>query len=211
MKKLTALIAIIFSIGKVYSQGPIFGYDQGNILYLGYENKVEFGTSDGRPFEIFIEDGKFISDTLVKEERETDSIVYYLMPYYNSKTTKVLFLNPSTKEPFDTIVFNVYNLPDPTLYWGATEEGGKVSRSQNRFFVKYPTEIPLNTSFSIRSWELVIPGIKGTPITGKGNTLDETAMSLLRLAKPGSSIYLNTSVVGPDGVLRKLGSVFILQ
>jgi hypothetical protein len=210
MKKLTALIAIILIIGKVYSQGPIFGYDQGNILYVGYKNKVEFGTSDGRPFEIFIEDGKLISDTLVKDEREADSIVYYLMPY-NSKTTKVLFLNPSTKEPFDTIVFNVYNLPDPTLYWGATEEGGKVSRSETRFFAKYPPEIPLNTPFSIYSWELVIPGITGAPIKGKGNTLDETAMSLLRLAKPGSSISLITSVVGPDGVLRKLGSVFILQ
>ena len=210
MKKITALIAIIFIIGKVYSQGPIFGYDQGNILYRGYKNKVEFGTSDGRPFEIFIEDGKLMSDTLVNQERETNSIVYYLMPY-GSKTTKVLFLNPTTKEPFDTIVFNVYNLPNPSLYWGAAKSGEIGRRSENRFFAKYGPEIPLNTSFKIVEWELYIPGATGPPIFGTGNTLDETAMSSLRLAKPGLSISLITLIVGPDGVQRKVAGVFVLQ
>lgn len=210
MKKTTALVAIIFIIGKVYSQGPIFGYDQGNILYRGYKNKVEFGTSDGRPFEIFIEDGKLISDTLVNQERETDSIVHYLMPY-GSKTTKVLFLNPSTKETFDTIVFNVYNLPDPSLYWGAAKSGEIVMRSENRFFAKYGPEIPLNTSFKILEWELYIPGATGSPIFGTGNTLDETAISSLRLAKPGLSISLITLILGPDGVQRKVAGVFVLQ
>ena len=210
MKKLTALIAIIFIIGEVYSQSPIFGYDQCNIIYRGYKNKVEFGTSDGRPFEIFIEDGKLIPDTLVNKEGETDSIVYYLMPY-NSKTTKVLFLNPSTKEPFDTIVFNVYNLPRPTLYWGTARIGENVSRYVNRFFVKYSPEIPLDTSFSIMSWELVIPGKTVAPIKGKGDTLDETAMSLLSISKPGSSISLFTRVIGPDGIVRLVGGEFILR
>jgi hypothetical protein len=210
MKKITALVAIILIIGKVYSQGPIFGFDQGNILYLGYKNKVEFGTSDGRPFEIFIEDGELISDTLVNEETETDSIVYYLIPS-GLKTTKVLFLNPTTKEPFDTIVFNILPLPKPELYWGIAKDGEKVSRSEIRFYARYPPEIPLNTSFRIKSWELVIPGATGAPIIGTGNTLDETAMSSLRLAKPGSSVSLITTVASPDGIHRKIAGVFVLQ
>lgn len=209
MKKITALVAIIFIIGKVYSQGPIFGYDQGNILYRGYKNKVEFGTSDGRPFEIFIEDGKLISDTIVNEQRETDSIVYYLMPY-GLKTTKVLFLNPITKEPFDTIVFNILSIPDPSLYWGVAKDGEKGSRSATGLFAKYPPEIYLNASFRITTWELYIPGAAGPPIFGAGNTLDETAMSSLRLAKPGSSISLITTVAGPDGIQRKIAGVFVL-
>jgi hypothetical protein len=206
MKKLTALVVIIFIIGRVYSQGPIFGSDQGNILYSGYKNKVEFGTTDGRPFEILIENGSLESDTLDNEERETDIIVYYLWPGHG-RTTKVYFLDPSTKEPFDTIVFNVYNIPPATLYFGTAENGMQISKVETRLFAKYPAEIPLNVSFTMLSWELELMGRNAK---GTGYQLDDNAQTLLKKAPRGSTASFLCKYKGPDNIVRAVGGVFIL-
>jgi hypothetical protein len=106
--------------------------------------------------------------------------------------------------------FRVMRLPDPSLYWGAAKDGEKGSRSETRLFAKYPPEIPLNASFTIKSWELSIPGAPGAPPKGTGNTLDGAAISLLKQAKPGAVIGFMTTVVGPDGIVRKKGGAFTL-
>jgi len=106
--------------------------------------------------------------------------------------------------------FRVSRLPDPSLYWGASKDGEKGSRNETRLFAKYPPEIPLNAQFTIKSWELSIPGAPGAPPKGSGNQLDGAAMSLLRQAKPGSVIGFMTTVVGPDGIVRKKGGAFTL-
>jgi len=174
-----------------------------NVLYIGYDNKVEAVASG---YDQTLVSGQGVS--LVKSgngwigKPAPGKTATITVQGKSSVTNKTVSLG--------AFPFRVMRLPDPSLYWGAAKDGEKGSRSETRLFAKYPPEIPLNASFTIKSWELSIPGAPGAPPKGTGNMLDGAAMSLLKQAKPGSVIGFMTTVVGPDGIVRKKGGAFTL-
>jgi hypothetical protein len=174
-----------------------------NVLYIGYDNKVEAVASG---YDQTLVSGQGVS--LVKSgngwigKPAPGKTATITVQGKSSVTNKTVSLG--------SFPFRVMRLPDPSLYWGAAKDGEKGSRAETRLFAKYPPEIPLNASFTIKSWELSIPGAPGAPPKGTGNTLDGAAISLLKQAKPGAVIGFMTTVVGPDGIVRKKGGAFTL-
>jgi hypothetical protein len=174
-----------------------------NVLYIGYDNKVEAVASG---YDQTLVSGQGVN--LIKSgngwigKPSPGKTATITVQGKSSVTNKTVSLG--------SFPFRVMRLPDPSLYWGAAKDGEKGSRSETRLFAKYPPEIPLNASFTIKSWELSIPGAPGAPPKGTGNTLDGAAISLLKQAKPGAVIGFMTTVVGPDGIVRKKGGAFTL-
>lgn len=174
-----------------------------NVLYIGYDNKVEAVASG---YDQTLVSGQGVN--LIKSgngwigKPSPGKTATITVQGKSSVTNKTVSLG--------SFPFRVMRLPDPSLYWGASKDGEKGSRAETRLFAKYPPEIPLNASFTIKSWELSIPGAPGAPPKGTGNTLDAAATSLLKQARPGSVIGFMTTVVGPDGVIRKKGGAFTL-
>lgn len=212
MKKLNALFVLFVILGNVYSQVPILGFDKGNILYQGYKNRVEFGTSDGRSFEILVEGGELLSDTLINEKGKNDSIIQFLLPSARSETAKVFFLNPITKESFDTVLFKVHYLPDPSLYLGTISSGGTVSKSAIRSItelnVKYPPEVPIQCQFRIKTWELLS---STSSVVGFGSDFTSEAQSFLNSTSTGSQVRIIARIVGSDGIVRKISMSIMVE
>jgi hypothetical protein len=107
--------------------------------------------------------------------------------------------------------FRVQNLPAPSVYLGALEDGSEAAggtiRAQTRLFAKYPPEIPLNAVFSIVSWEVSVAGAPRSE-KGSGPSLSPKALSLIKQAQPGGTITFMTVTRGPDGKNRKKSAAF---
>lgn len=173
-----------------------------NVLYKGYENKVQ-GVASG------YDETKLsgVGVTLVKSGagyigRVSGSLreATITVSGYSNVTKKSVSLG--------SFKFRVMNLPPPSLFFGAAEDGNKASKSETRLFARY-SDSPLNATFQVLSWELNVAGAP-RPAKGTGNTLNADGISLLKQAKPGSTISFMTMVKGPDGISRKKSGVFTL-
>lgn len=167
-----------------------------NVLYRGYENKVE-GVASGYEETVLSGNGVTLS-------KAAKGYIGRTSGSGKTATITVSGRNSTTKktESLGTFTFRVSNLPPPNLYFGATEDGGKATKVETRLFAKYGPEIPLNVSFQVLSWELNVAGAP-RPAKGSGNQLNADGTSLLKQAKPGSTISFMTTVKGPDGIVRK--------
>jgi hypothetical protein len=209
-----ATLALFFLQANIaFSQNVVLEVNNVRTLYFGYKNKLQFGTSDGRPFELVAENARLELDSVQGDRKYPNSFTMYPMDYQN---VRVLMVDPSSKKAFDTIAFNVERIPDPEIYWGAARSGDKASVSNSRLFVKFPPEIPLNASWKMVSWECHISGITDKPICGTGNDIS-SALGEIRKARDqlnGSGtqtkIAFICTIVGPDGAGRKRAAVFQL-
>ncbi len=173
-----------------------------NVLYRGYPNKVE-GVASGYDQTILNGNGVslvksgtgYIGNVSGKGREATISI-----SGKNSVTNKTVSLG--------SYKFRVMNLPNPSLFFGATEEGGKASKAEVRLFARY-SDSPLNATFTVLEWELNVSGAP-RPAKGTGNVLNGDAINLLKQARPGSQLSFMTKVVGPDKGVRKKGGVFTI-
>jgi len=172
-----------------------------NVLYRGYDNKIE-ATASGYPEAKVTGNGVSVS-------KSGTGYVGRVSGSGKEATISISGFNKSTNKsvPLGTFKFRVRNLPPPSLFFGGAEDGGTASRSETRIFAKYGPEIPLNVSFTVLSWELIVAG---APMTAKGagNQLDAKGVALLKQAKPGSMITIQTKVKGPDGVTRNKSGAF---
>jgi len=172
-----------------------------NVLYRGYDNKIE-ATASGYP------EAK-VTGSGVSVSKAGTGYIGRVSGGGKEATISISGFNKSTNKsvPLGSFKFRVRNLPPPSLFFGGAEDGGQASRAETKIFAKYGPEIPLNVSFQVLTWELVVAG---APITAKGtgNVLDAKGVALLKQAKPGSMITLQTTVRGPDGVSRKKSGSF---
>jgi gliding motility-associated protein GldM len=172
-----------------------------NVLYRGYENRID-AVASGYDQTVLSGNGVSLSKNgggwigAPGKGRECTITV----SGKSSLTNKTVSLG--------AFKFRVSSLPDPELYFGAAKSGTNASKSETRLFAKYPPEIPLKADFRILDWELSVPGNPGAPPRGVGSVLDAKGISLLRQAKPGTTISFITSVVGPDGIKRKKAGAF---
>lgn len=172
-----------------------------NVLYRGYDNKVE-ATASGYP------------ETLLTGQNASVSRSgkgYVVRP--GSGKTAYLTVSGKDKEgktfQLKRGEYRVSNLPDPVLYWGAAKSGDKGSRSSRLLIAKYPPEIPLNASFSIVKWTCYAPGLKGAPPTGPGGNI-AAAGALINAVPPGTGLSFTCTVRGPDGIARQIGGSWSL-
>ncbi|WP_343747969.1 GldM family protein [Fluviicola sp.] len=173
-----------------------------NVLYKGYNNIVE-GVASGYDQTILNGNGVTLSKSgtqYIGRVSGAGRTATISISGKNSVTNKTVSLG--------TFTFRVMNLPPPSLFFGATEDGGKASKAETRLFARY-SDSPLKAEFSVQTWELNVAGAP-RPAKGTGNVLNADGISLLKQAKPGSSISFMTQVKGPDGILRKKSGVFTI-
>ncbi len=173
-----------------------------NVLYKGYDNKVE-GVASGYDQTVLNGNGVSLTKSgngYIGRVTGTGKTATISISGKNSVTNKTVSLG--------TFTFRVMNMPNPSLFFGATEEGNKASKAETRLFAKYSNS-PLNATFQVLEWELIVSGAP-RPAKGTGNTLNADGISLLKQAKPGSQISFMTKVVGPDKIVRKKGGVFTI-
>ncbi len=170
-----------------------------NVLYRGYDNKVE-ATASGYDKTILSGTGVSISGggPYVVKPTGSGREAYLSVSGKSTASGKTVQLKK--------VKYRVSNLPDPELYWGAAKSGTKGSKAETKLFAKYPPEIPLNASFTIKSWECSVPGA-ARPVMGTGGNIS-AAQGLIRAAPPGSQISFICTVVGPDGISRKKAGSF---
>lgn len=173
-----------------------------NVLYKGYNNIVE-GVASG--YDQTILNGNGVSLT-----KSGNGYIGRVSGAGRTATISISGKNSVTNKTVSlgTFTFRVMNLPPPSLFFGATEDGGKASKAETRLFARY-SDSPLKAEFSVQSWELNVAGAP-RPAKGTGNTLNADGISLMKQAKPGSSISFMTQVKGPDGILRKKSGVFTI-
>ncbi len=172
-----------------------------NVLYRGYDNKVE-ATASGYPETLLTGSNASVSR----------SGKGYIVRPGNGKQA---FLTVSGKDKEGKTFqlkrgeYRVSNLPDPVLFWGSAKSGGKGSRTSRLLQAKYPPEIPLNANFTIVSWTCFAPGLRGAPPTGPGGNI-AAAGALINAVPPGTGVSFNCTVRGPDGVARQIGGSWSL-
>jgi GldM C-terminal domain./GldM N-terminal domain. len=173
-----------------------------NVLYKGYNNVVE-GVASG--YDQTILNGNGVSLT-----KSGNGYIGRVSGAGRTATISISGKNSVTNKTVSlgTFTFRVMNLPPPSLFFGATEDGGKASKAETRLFARY-SDSPLKAEFSVQTWELNVAGAP-RPAKGSGNTLNADGISLMRQAKPGSTISFMTQVKGPDGILRKKSGVFTI-
>ncbi len=173
-----------------------------NVLYKGYNNIVE-GVASG--YDQTILNGNGVSLT-----KSGNGYIGRVSGAGRTATISISGKNSVTNKTVSlgTFTFRVMNLPPPSLFFGATEDGGKASKAETRLFARY-SDSPLKAEFSVQTWELNVAGAP-RPAKGSGNTLNADGISLLKQSKPGSTISFMTQVKGPDGILRKKSGVFTI-
>lgn len=173
-----------------------------NVLYKGYNNIVE-GVASG--YDQTILNGNGVSLT-----KSGNGYIGRVSGAGRTATISISGKNSVTNKTVSlgTFTFRVMNLPPPSLFFGATEDGGKASKAETRLFARY-SDSPLKAEFSVQTWELNVAGAP-RPAKGTGNTLNADGISLLKQSKPGSTISFMTQVKGPDGILRKKSGVFTI-
>jgi hypothetical protein len=171
-----------------------------NMLYRGYDNKVE-ATASGYDQTSLTGTGVSLSKTStgwIAKPSGSGREAYLTVSGKNTATGQSATLKK--------VKYRVSNLPDPEIYWGGAKNGERASKAETKLFAKYGPEIPLNASFTVKSWECTVPGAS-RPVMGTGNLIS-AASGLLRAAPAGSMVSFICKVVGPDGITRTRAGAF---
>ena len=163
-----------------------------NMLYRGYDNKVE-GVASGYDQTVLSGNNVVLSKQAkgyIGKPGSGKSCTITISGK-NSVTNKTVSLGVFT--------FRVSNLPPAQIYFGNASNGTQASKFETKIFTRYPPEIPLNVKFQTLSYEMEF---MGRSAKGPGGQLDATAQALLKQAKPGASVSFIVKYVGPDRVQR---------
>lgn len=172
-----------------------------NVLYRGYENKIE-GVASGY-------DQTILNGNGVNLRKAGNGYIGMVTGAGKTATISISGKNSVTNKTVNlgSFTFRVMNLPPPTIYFGAAPDGSQASKAETRLFAKYGPEIPLNVTFQVLKWELNVTGAP-RPAKGTGNQLNADGIGLLKQAKPGSMVSFMTEVKGPDGRVQKKSGAF---
>lgn len=169
-----------------------------NVLYRGYENIVNATASGYERTDL--------GGTGASITRNGQS--YIIKPSGSSRTATLSVIGRSSNGrsvTLKTMQFRVLNLPDPTLYWGASKSGSRVPPGDFRLFAKYGPEIPLNAPFKVLSWTATAAGA----VEQKGAGNDLSSIRNFILAVPvGKEISVSVWVLDPGGTRRRISGVF---
>ncbi|MNY08692.1 hypothetical protein D3C86_1415600 [compost metagenome] len=173
-----------------------------NVLYKGYDNLVE-GVASGY-------DQTFLSGAGVSLSKSGTQHIARVTTSAKTASIDIYGINSVSKKKvkLGSYSFRVMTLPDPEFYFGAAEEGGKISSQEKRLFARYKNS-PLDAVFVIKNWE-VSTNNAPRPERGVGNVISDDASRLLRQGRPGTIVNVKMDYIGPDGILRKKIAAFVL-
>jgi hypothetical protein len=177
-----------------------------NVLYRGYDNKVKGAVSGYTGYRLSMTGGS------ISQSGE----VWIARPGSGREATISItgVAADGSTASVGSEQFRVRNLPPPTIKLGSIWDGSKASpasiRAMNRIFAQYDESIPLNANFTVVKYIVKVTGAPRNA-SGTGSQLNGAAMSLIKQARPGSSIVLETDVRGPDGKIRRKNGVITVQ
>lgn len=167
-----------------------------NVLYRAYDNKVE-GVASGYEETVLTGTGVTLNKAGGK-----GGYIGRVNTTGREATITIAGRNNITKktETLGKFPFRVMNLPAPALYLGSLSNGSTESPStvKSMTFLRsgYPPEIPLNVTFGVGQWEVSVTGAPRS-IQGTGKMLSAEALSLIKQAKPGSTVSITAKFTGP--------------
>ncbi|MBI1836636.1 MAG: hypothetical protein HYR91_05160 [Flavobacteriia bacterium] len=185
------------------NNSPIISIPEYNFLYIGFPNKVNFGTNNGiSSYKVVIENARL--ETKVSEMSKDDStyqlVETFLYPTSVSEDVKITFIDTITNKVLGVHFIKTKGIPSPNLYLGSLSSGmwvGKSSlKAMTRLFVKYPPEFPLIAEFSVITWEISNSNIPGITCSGSGAKLTEEAIEFLNIAPKGSKLCITVKYKG---------------
>jgi hypothetical protein len=157
LKKIVCSVLLVFLSNASFSQGVV-GMPELNVLYHGYDNKVQLGYQEGLADVSFKAEGATLTKT---------SNGYIVHTVKGSRQTEII----GTLKNGDTVCHNYYRnmrLPSPALFWGTGEDGGVASSEEKVLILRYHQGIVMENKFLISSWQVAI----GERVfSGKGNML----------------------------------------
>ncbi len=194
MKKLSLMALIIgaqFTAQSQCSQSTM----NTDILYRGYNNEIDLKDCQ--------DVANIHSDECTVEKRDGKFIVKT-----RSSKSAVLHLLSSSGDTINSKTYRCLNLPVPTLYFNGVASGGRSGINTSILEVKYDVGTPLKDTFKVTHWELQINGVM---IEGSGFELNEDAKSVLNSSKNGEDLTIIATVIGTDGISRKIGGSWTLN
>lgn len=172
-----------------------------NILYRGYSNQVN-ATASGYP-------NTNLSGSNVTIRSNASG--YVVTP--GSGATATLIVSGQTTEgrsvQLKRMQFKVRRLPSPKLYWGGEKDGGRVN-SSSLLRAMYGPEIPLNASFTVKSWKAEAVGMKAGEFSGPSGNLSQLN-ALKQLVPSGTEIIIWAKVLRPDNVEETIKGTWTKQ
>ena len=196
--KIYLVLLFLVNLISTFGQKPIASIEmpEYNVLYRGYSNKIIVGVTHNNKANVQIsgqgcsiikdnEDGHFIVKPIT-----TEGVV----------SISVILVEGKKTDTLETKLYRVMNLPVPSVYFGSNISGSKANIHERKVFVKYPPEIPLNTTFIVKSWEIQV---NDQVVSGKGNTLINVD-SLFQSVTSPTTLTIELIFVGNDDIKRKL-------
>lgn len=175
-----------------------------NVLYRGYDNKVE-GAASGYPTYDLSSGGNV---SLSKSGQ------YYIAKPGTGREATINIsgvAKDGSRATLGSFKFRVQDLPKPTLSIGRINDGESATsaqfRASRRLFAGYPPEIPLDAVFKIKSWEISVSGAP-RPAQGNGSSLDSRALRMISNAQSGALVTIVSEYTEPSGRVRRQNAVF---
>lgn len=200
MKELVVLTVFLSLMLQCLSQEQVvvaLENPEHNILYRGYPNMIipAVTNNDGHKVELR-------GDAELSIEKWSDDQKYWVKPVSRKKyaVLHVVLISEGKVDTVRSIQYRLFNLPNPSLYWGGAFNGSKASIKQKLIFAKYPPEISLNATFSVLSWTLFF---NNESVSGEGANISK-AEELLKTIEQKSIVRIEAVAVGPDGVKRTI-------
>lgn len=175
-----------------------------NVLYRGYDNVVN-ATASGFPKTMLSGSGASLTPA--------SNGMYHARPTGSGRTASLTVSGQTAdgkKVALKTVQYRVMNLPKPTMYWGAVEDGNPGNKGEKNIFTKYGNDIPLEAKFKIKSWVVSVQGAKGQ-VEGIGGKLSEKALAMFRAVGSGKRVNFNLKVLGPDNRTRRVNASFTIR
>ena len=187
MKKLsfTALMMIVSFTAFSQCYQSRMGKD---ILYRGYSNRIDLLDCDD------VE--SIVSSDCSIHKKDGDFIVKT-----GKSQTAVLHVLSSTGDTLNSKTYRVLNLPTPTVFLSGAASGQSANKGSGIVQVKYGAGIPIKEIFEVKSWEL---RMNDAVVKGKGVQLNESAKVVLRSGNRGDNVTIIVTVLGSDGIARKV-------
>ena len=198
--KSTLLFLLLFSF-QSFSQNVAIELVEINMLYRGYDVAVKLSVNDSKKGEIML------SGTNVEIVKSADS--HYIVKAGKEASVELIVLR-KRKSKIDTLcrkMYMVFDIPNPTLYWGGSMSGTKSKRSEFRLFAKYPAGIPLNASHRIVKWELIY----GDKIISGINADLSRAKDLIDSLPSGATVTIKCEVEMPTREVRTIYGAWQLE
>jgi hypothetical protein len=163
-----------------------------NVVYRGYNNVLAVSTRtkvNPKFIELKCEGAK-----LTRKEHQ----IWNLNPFTTEDSLELIMLNSKTQKVIDRFVYLVKKLPDPQLYVGAVENGGKISRGEIRLFARY-SDSPLKAEFTVKEAIVLVEGYSHVFVSDK-NKLGIDYQEAMKNVPAGIKVKIKAVVLGPDGL-----------